>query len=318
LIRAIPFFDPGAEDLRFLPECPRVLQNYPGGQSVLGWVAIQHGPDSTSGSIHVLDLETRRDIRHDLPGRPGFFVETAAPGVVLIGLERRLILYDLVRRVVEETGIEVTTEPRVIINDGIAISGGLIFGTKDLAFKQEIAAAYHFDGRSRRLRELKRGQICSNGKYFFYEGAQAFLADIDSPRKTVVLYELDLNSSTADEGRIIADFRSQPAFPDGMRVTPDGRSLMVAFYDPGSPACGVARQVSLLTGTIEEEWELPGSPRVTCPEFVRVGGRVMLLFTTAVEGMPPNLRQHAPHAGCFFLATTDFSALPSAPPLLDW
>ena len=70
------FFDPGSEELRFLPECPRVLQNYPGGGAILGWVAIQHGLDRHDGSINLLDLKTRRNTSFPISGRPGFFAET--------------------------------------------------------------------------------------------------------------------------------------------------------------------------------------------------------------------------------------------------
>src|SRR5204863_9374975 len=71
---ARPFFRPEAEELRYLPECPRVLPN-----GMLGWVAIQHGmngENSREGSFHLLDLATGCDRGFPLPGRPGFFAPT--------------------------------------------------------------------------------------------------------------------------------------------------------------------------------------------------------------------------------------------------
>ncbi len=309
------FFDPSHEDLRFLPEGPRVLQNFPEQRSLLGWVAIQHGVDNPTGSINLLDLATLKNTRHDLPGRPGFFAETTQPGLLVIGLERRLILYDLSKKKVTETGVEVSSDERTVINDGLAVAEGLIFGSKDLHFRQEIATEWLFDSRSGELRTLKHRQICSNGKYVYQRGQQTLLADIDSPRKTVEVNAVDLDAGTLGESSILADFRSQPAFPDGMRPTPDGLSLVIAFYNPGNAEFGIARQVSIDSGAVEAEWHLPGSPRVTCPEFIQIDGRVLVLFTTAIEGMPENQRRTSPNAGMLFVGETDFATLPPAPPL---
>src|SRR4051794_8628706 len=124
-VHARPFFRPESDELRFLPECPRVI----GG--ALLWISIQYAADRPQGGLNVLDLGTLKNVHHPLPGRPGFFIETANPGVLLIGLERRLVLYDLARAEITETLAQVTEDPRVIINDGIAMPGGAIFGTKD-------------------------------------------------------------------------------------------------------------------------------------------------------------------------------------------
>lgn len=296
---ARPLFDPGSEELRYLPECPRLLRN-----GLLGWVAIQHGEASTAGSFNTLNLETLQNTTHELPGRPGFFAETDTPGVIMVGLERRLVLYDISQRKVIETGITVTSDPRVAINDGSAVPDGLLFGTKHLGFKEEVAHVYSFNARTKELREVRDRRICSNGIVITSSGVIAY---IDSPFKTIV--------GLADD-HIIADFRHQAAYPDGMRLTPDKRSLIVAFYNPTAMDSGVARQVNATTGELEAEWQLPGSPRVTCPEFVRYNGQVCLLFTTAVEGMPADQRKTAPHAGHIFIAECGFDTLPDPPPLV--
>ena len=117
--------------------------------------------------------------------------------------------------------------------------------------------------------------------------------------------------------RALADFRALRAVPDGMRPTPDGRSAVVAFFDPGPADTGTARQISLTSGEVEVEWNLPGSPRVTCPEFIWLDGAVHVMFTTAVEGMPEELRRNAPEAGTLFCARTTLAELPAPPPLVD-
>ena len=145
---ALPFYRPALEEHRYLPECPRVI-----GESLV-WISIQYSADRLQGGLNVLDLGSRENVHHPLPGRPGFFAETATPGLLLIGLERRLVFYDLNRRAVTETLAHVPEDPRVIINDGIAIPGGAIFGTKHLEFSKPIAALYHYDNATRQLREL--------------------------------------------------------------------------------------------------------------------------------------------------------------------
>jgi hypothetical protein len=70
-VEARPFFAPSLEELRYLPECPRVI----GGSLV--WISIQYAADQPRGGINVLDLASRENVHHALPGRPGFFVETA-------------------------------------------------------------------------------------------------------------------------------------------------------------------------------------------------------------------------------------------------
>ena len=311
---ARPLFEPPSEDLRFLPECPRVLRNYPGAGPVLAWVAIQHGAGSHEGSLNLLDLSSRSNRNIPLPGRPGFFVETDRPGVLLVGLERRLVLVDLASGEVTGTPVALREDDRVIINDGIAIPGGVIFGTKHLAFSDPIAALYYYDCESRQLRELVGGQYCSNGK-FYREGT---LIDIDSMPKSITRYRFDAGFTRVLERSLIVDPASLTAFPDGLRPTADGASIVVAFYNPACVSDGLAQELRLSDGAVLSEWTFPGSPRVTCPEFAMLDGKVRLLFTTAVEGMPPETRALAPHAGAIYVADTPFVEMPEAPPLVKW
>jgi hypothetical protein len=82
----------------------------------------------------------------------------------------------------------------VIINDGIAVPGGVIFGTKHLEFSQPVAALYHYDHATRSVRELLGGQTCSNGKYL-HDG---LLVDIDSQPKTITEYRYNGASTPCD------------------------------------------------------------------------------------------------------------------------
>jgi sugar lactone lactonase YvrE len=313
---ATPYFEPAGEELRFLPEGPRLLQNHPAGGLLLGWVAIQHGADVQAGSINILDLASGRNTSFPLPGRPGFFAETEKPGVVLVGLERRLAYFDLLTGVLTESGPSVTGDQRVIINDGLAIDGGVLFGTKHLEFNQPLAALYFFDSATKTVRTVVDKQFCSNGKFLSRDGQGFRLIDIDSIPKTITDYRFDSKLERVLKSSLVTSPDSLPGYPDGLRPAPDGESVIVAFYNPEAVADGLAWQIRLADGNVLCEWRIPGAPRVTCPEFVQMDGEVKLVFTTAVEGMPAETRRLAPASGTLFIASTPFQSMPEPPPLV--
>lgn len=301
---AEPFYLPASDALRFLPECPRVLRSRP---DTLAWVAIQESASSVRGSVNLLNLRTLENDSHPLPGRPGFFAETDREDVLVVGMERSLVLYDLRRRAIVSEPFVVTDDERVVINDGLAVEGGLLFGTKHMTFKERIACMYFLDSALGRLHTLHAAQICANGK-FLHDGG---LVDIDSFNKTLDHYPVDMKVPKLGDRRIVADFRDTPLFPDGLRPGPELDSVLVAFYNPEAAPEGVAREFGIADGVVRNEWRLPGSPRVTCPEILRMDGRVRVLFTTAVEGMDPV----TPNAGAMYIAETPFTEVPPAPPL---
>jgi L-arabinonolactonase len=288
-VQAQPFFRPALEEHRYLPECPLVID-----ESLL-WISIQYAADRPQGGLNVLDLDSRENVHHPLPGRPGFFARTADPNVLLIGLERRLVLYDRNAGAIVETLAGIPEDPRVIINDGIAIPGGVIFGTKHLEFSQPVGALYHYDHATRSVRELRGGQTCSNGKYL-HDG---ILVDIDSQPKTITEYRYD---GALHPLRLIAPPESLPALPDGLRPMPGGKSVVVAYYNPAHVSDGIAQEIRLSDGEVLTEFVIPGSPRVTCPEVWELDGATCVFFTTAIEGMPEETRAIAPEAGTIFVA----------------
>ncbi len=292
-----------------------MLQNFPGGAK-LGWVAIQHAPDLQEGSFNILDLESRENKAFPVPGRPGFFTETTRTGVVLLGLERRLALLDLNSGDLEETGIEVTGDERVIINDGLPVEGGVIFGTKHLEFNLPVAELYYFEAATRRVRTILYGQMCSNGKFALRDAEGLTLIDIDSIPRTISRYRFDPLVEHLLARSLVTPPEALPSIPDGLRPSPDGQSVIVAFYNPEPVADGFAQQIRLSDGAVECEWRLPGSPRVTCPELVMLGGKVKVIFTTAIEAMPEETRKLAPGAGALYVADTPFDTVPALPPLV--
>lgn len=297
-------FRPGTPELRFLPEGPYAL---PSGD--LSWVAIQHGATATTGSVNILNLATGKNQSFELPGRPGFAFPTSRSGTFICGVERSLGTFDTATSQWTElvSGIDSAVD-NTIINDGVVFEDSLIFGCKELEFKTKKAGLYLWKSGGS-LVQLRRDQICSNGKAVVAGNQESlWLIDIDSPSKTITRSVLDPAAGTIGEPEVIVDLTAGTVFPDGMLVTPDGRSLIVALYDPGDPEAGIARQYGLASGGLEAVWKCPGSPRVTCPQLVQHGDSVKLVLTTAVEHMEPEQRQRHPTAGCLFIGDTSFDS----------
>ena len=303
-------FCPDSAALRFLPEGPYAL---PDGR--MSWVGIQHGADSTTGSINILNLVTGANESLPLPGRPGFAFPTDQPGVFVTGFERNVGLFDTRSATWSPLITDVDSNvSNTIINDAVVFEGNLIFGLKELEFKTKKAGLYLWRRRDQALIQLRSDQICSNGKAIVRNADGSLtLFDIDSPSKQIIRCRLDIEAGTVSDISVIVDLTSEDVFPDGMILTPDHQSLIVALYDPGDPKAGATRQYNISTGKLETIWTCPGSPRVTCPQLVKHQGRVRLVLTTAVEHMPPEQQAIHPDAGCLFIGDTAFSTIGDQP-----
>ena len=302
-------FRPEENSLRFLPEGP-----YPCGNDQLSWVAIQHGVDSTQGSLNVLDLASGNNTSHELDGRPGFAFPTDRANHFVIGMERRIALFDVASGNSETLcgGVDAAVDD-TIINDGVVFDGGLIFGAKHLQFSERKAGLYLWRSADRKLIQLRSDQICSNGKAIYRRDGSLLLLDIDSPTKTIVEYELDASAGTLSDARIVIDLRDGDVFPDGMIMTPDEQSVIVAMFNPHDAEFGEARQYRLSDGLLEAVWITEASPQVTCPQLVEHGGRAKLILTTAAENMSDEKVARHPNAGCLFVADTGFEAAANSP-----
>lgn len=303
-------FSPESSDLRFLPEGPYSL-----GSGQFSWVAIQHGASATVGSINTFDLHSRTNNNYPLPGRPGFAFPTDHPGIFIAGVERTVGLFDT--RSGNWTPLLPDVEQNVentIINDAVVFDGYLIFGCKELEFQTPKAGLYLWRYGLPAAIRLRDDQICSNGKAVVRNPDHSLLLyDIDSCTKRITRSKLDLLAATVSDYETVVDLTDESVFPDGMILTPDEKSLIVALYDPGDPTAGQARQYSLADGRLEHTWHCPGSPRVTCPQLVEFNDKIWLVLTTAVEHMSPDQQQNHPAAGCLFIAPTDFTSLGAQP-----
>ena len=298
------WFTPLSEEDRFLPEGPRIVtvQN----RQAIAWVNIQTKPEANTGAIHLRYLDTGDYQTWSLPGRPGFLLPTDLADTLLLGLESEIGFFDLNRHAWQPLARLSDPHPRTIINDGEVLPDGtgVIFGTKDLQFSEPLGELALFTVADRQLTRLAGGQICSNGKAFDPGcGHLRTLYDIDSPKKCVVRYQLDLEHRRLVSEGIAIDLRETPGFPDGMCAVGDG-TVIIAFYNPEPLSQGRAGRYRLDTGELVEEWFTPGSPRVTCPLLFPGPNGVQLLLTTATEGMPEAERRLCPNAGCLFIAET--------------
>ncbi len=294
-------FSPPSNALRFLPEGP-----YPLGDGKFSWVAIQHGPDVGFGSVNVFDLADKTNVSHVLPGRPGFAFPTDK-GNFVVGCERTVGIFSPSSKSYQPFINDIDSDcSGTIVNDGVTWDGNLIFGTKDLEFRTKKAGLYFWRGSDAKLFRLRSDQICSNGKCILSVGKSHIdLLDIDSPTRRVVAYRINTEQGKIESERVVVDLANDPGVPDGMTMTLDGKSIIIALYNPNAAALGRTVQYSIATGKTEQEWQLMGSPQATCPQLIAWQGRVWLVITTAVEHMPMERRADSPEAGSLFLGETD-------------
>ena len=299
-------FEPPDRDLRFLPEGPFNL-----GQGRFGWVGIQHGPEARYGSLNIFDTATGLNQNYRLPGRPGFARPTDDPQKFVVGAERELGIFDIQSGQWSAfcSGIDDQVD-NTIVNDGMLWQDNLIFGTKDLEFKTKKAGLYLYRCRDRKLIRLRDDQICSNGKGVVSAAdGKLSLLDIDTPTRKVVRYDLDIAGGRLGPESTAIDLAEATGFPDGMTLTPGGRSAIISFYNPDEAEYGLTQQYSLQTGELEFSWRTVGAPQNTCPLLLALpSGQLQLVITTAIEHMAADRQGRAPHSGCLFVADTPFKA----------
>lgn len=306
--RAEVLFQQTAEPDRFLPEGPRAIMLE--GRPALAWVNIQTAPDATHGDIHVR-FSNGEHRTFTQQRRPGFLLPTDRPNCLLVGREKEIGLLDLTINHFTPLAAIDDASPRTIINDGEIVPGGraVVFGTKDVQFADPIANLYLFRLDDRKITTLADRQLCSNGKVFARDGHGLVLFDIDTPKRNVVRYRVDLAARRLGPTEVVLDLSTQQGFPDGMVDAGNG-TVIVAFYNPAAVPDGRAVRFDLRLQSALEEWIIPGSPRVTCPLLVEHDGRVRLVLTTATEGMPPEQRRLCPHAGDLFVGETSLTSVP--------
>ena len=291
-------YRPDRPELGYLPEGPSGC-----GSGGISWVAIQHGPEETVGSLNVLDPAAGFNRHVGLPGRPGFAFPTDDPDVFLVGIERHVCRVELSSGECELVSEEVDAGvENTIINDGVEIDEGLVFGCKDLAFDDHKAGLYFWRAADRRVFQLRDDQLCSNGKVVRRDGTGWWIWDIDSPTKVVVRYRLDLDSGSLSDPDTVLDLTHLPFFPDGMIQGRTPSTVIIAFYNPESVEAGEVHEYDLESGDHLATWRVPGSPQVTCPLLWDSPEGTRLVVTTAAENMSAEKLTEYPLAGAMFVS----------------
>lgn len=302
-------FQPDPTTLGFLPEGPIAF-----GDGRFSWVGIQHGPDATQGSLNRFDIGTRQNQNTPLEGRPGFAFPLDGFERFLIGLERSIleVTLDPKGEITQSNVLCDTVDQDVtgtIINDGVMVAGGVIFGCKDLKFAEKKAGLYYWQHATLTLHQLRNDQTCSNGKVVLEESdSHVSFLDIDTPTQRVMRYELSLATGQIEDESIVLDLANETGFPDGMVGTPDGRGVIIAFFNPEPAEYGIAKWIDIETGQTQQEWHTEGSPQVTCPLLVKQADQIQLVLTTAAENMTDEQRAACPNAGSLFMADTPFAS----------
>lgn len=301
---ARPLSVPDTDALRFLPEGPYAYAN-----GRFSWVGIQHGAASTTGSLNLFDLQSNANQTFDLPGRPGFAFPCDDGDAFVVGCERALGIYRLSTKEWSVFCDDIDKDvDNTIINDGMVFEDNLIFGTKDLEFATKKAGLYLYRGRDGKLIRLRDDQICSNGKAIRRASdGSVRLIDIDSPTRKIVSYPLDIDAGTLGKAEVLLNLTDDPAVPDGMVLSPDGKAAIVAMFLPKAAEFGETRLYDLKTSVVKKVWRTPGSPQNTCPALVPNGDKVELIVTTAVENMSEPDQVACPNAGQLFIGETDFT-----------
>lgn len=292
-------FEPTDIDLKFLPEGPIDL-----GNGRFSWVGIQHGANARYGSLNIFDTNSGQNESYRLPGRPGFQRPTANSKSFLVGAERELGLFDIETRQWSPIcgGVDADVE-NTIINDATTWKSNVIFGCKDLEFKTKKAGLYLYREQDKKLIKLRGDQICSNGKAVIESAnGQLSLLDIDTPTRKIVRYELDIDAGKLSDAVTAIDLANATGFPDGMVLTPDGKSCIVSFYNPDEAEYGLTQQFSLATGQLQRSWQTPCAPQNTCPLLLKTSSGWKLVITTAIEHMPAERQKKASKSGCLFIA----------------
>jgi sugar lactone lactonase YvrE len=307
--------EPRQERNRYLLEGPRMSEH--GGKPALVWVNIQTAEDAKTGEIGMLPDSSREPQWFSLPARPGFIIPIApgkgGRGRLFVGMDKSLAVFDLNSGQVARTLATIPdSDPRTMINDAQVAPGGkaVVFGTKVVGSKEPLAHMYLYTVDDNRVTVLADRQSCSNGKVFYTDDRGLILYDIDTPTHRVARYRLDVAARKATFEAVAIDLKDRPGSPDGMRNCGDG-TVIVAFYNKEYLPAGKAVRFDLQSGNALEEWTTPGSPRVTCPLLAQRSDGVKLYLTTAVEGMPADLRSRCPNAGCLFVADTQLETCPA-------
>lgn len=214
---------------------------------------------------------------------------------LLIASSRDLFLFDLLHATETQLAPLEADNPNTRSNDGRADPlGGFWIGTMGLNAEPGAGALYRFYRGEVRL--IRDAVTIPNAICFSPDRRHAYFAD--TAEHIVWRYTLGPAGWPAGEPEIFLDHRATGLNPDGAVIDAEGR-FWCAEWGASRVACYDA------DGNLVEEIALP-VPQPTCPAF----GAGHLYITTALQGLPTDDPDAAPHSGKTFRIATDMIGQP--------
>lgn len=181
--------------------------------------------------------------------------------------------------------------PDIRMNDGKCDPAGRFWaGTMALDFRPGAGALYRLDPDGT-VREMLTGVTISNGLDWTPDGARMYY--IDTPRRTIDVFDFDLERGEISGRRAAAEIPGEAGLPDGMTLDAEGR-IWVALWGGGAVRCYSPE------GRLEEVIEVPAPQTTSCcfggPDFGD------LYITTARDGLGEAELRAAPLSGSVFVA----------------
>ena len=224
--------------------------------------------------VHRYDPATGLDESRRVPGRPGSLVRTSQPGRLLIAAENELVWFDW------DTGAAtpwVTLEPPGAgnrMNDGRTDPRGRYW----VGSMYQRAADERYTGMLYRIEgdgsfAVTRREVgVPNALAFDPERGRMYFAD--SLEGVVLRYDYDLETGTARNETVFADFTDLPGRPDGACVDADGCYWVAAVH-------GGAVLRFTPDGSLDRKIDFP----VMMPTMTAFGGTDLgTLFVTSIGG----------------------------------
>lgn len=286
-----------------LGECPV----WSSTEQVLYW------EDIDGRAIHRFDPSTGRSDQRLLSGRPGSFVLTDTPGVLLVASEHELVWLDWADGAVRPWQALEPAGTGNRLNDGRCDPAGrFVVGSmyEDTSAGKATGMLHRVEAEQA-PHTMRTGIGVSNGIAF--DAARERMYFADTPTQTVVVFDYDAGSGSYTNERVFLDYRDLEGKPDGactdadgcywsasvygwavIRVTPEGnvdRRIPVPVQKPSMPAFGGPDLSTLFVTSIGDGGSKPSEPG---RDGVAPGS--LLIIDAGVEGVPEPIFAGSPPA----------------------
>lgn len=260
-------------EIASLGECPV----WSVAEQVLYWEDIE------GRAIHRYDPQSRTTETRELPGRPGSFVLTEAPGRLLVAMETDLVWLDWTSGALSRFVSAEDADTGNRLNDGRCDPAGrYVVGTMhpepELGHAQ--GSLYSIDSE-RSVDVLETDVIVPNGLVF--DPVRERMYWTDTPRRTIWMWDYDLDTGTRRNKRTFFDYGAH----DGVRGLPDGACLDAEGFYWSASVYGWAVTRIDPDGAVDRVIELP-LQKPSMPAFGGADLSTMYVTTIGDAGLKPS------------------------------